>query len=143
MAKKLKGVVIRVRDLVAAEARYTALLGVTPWRIPDESFNVPGQIAGIRYELGDTFIQLVAGTTPESPLTATTEKIGEGLSQLSFWVDDIDSGMNLFRNQGLGFTVDEPRQLPFGRVAFTHPKSLNGVMWELEEHRSEFGGQLP
>ena len=138
MAKKLKGVVIRVADLDDATSRYAAILGVAPVVIPSDSFFAKGQIAGVRFELGDTFIQFVAGVGEDSPLTQTTAKRGEGISQISFWVDDVAREMELLREHGVRFTTDEPRDLPLGRVAFGHPKSLNGVVWELEEHPDEF-----
>ena len=138
VAKKLKGVVIRVADLDEATRRYTAILGVEPVAIPSDSFFAQGQIAGVRFDLGDTFIQFVAGVGDDSPLTKTTAKLGEGLSQISFWVDDVDQEMALLADHGVRFTTEQPRDLPLGRVAFGHPKSLNGVVWELEEHRDAF-----
>ena len=69
-----------------------------------------------------------------------TERRGEGLSQISVWVEDVDAEMAAFREQGVSFGEGEPRDLPFGRVAFGHPKTLNGIVWELEEHPDEVGG---
>jgi methylmalonyl-CoA/ethylmalonyl-CoA epimerase len=138
MAKQLRGVVIRVHDLAAAAERYEQILGVAPTPIPDDCFSFPGTIAGIRFELGDNFIQFVAPVGDDSPLQATLDKIGEGLSQISLWVDDVDAEMSLLGGHGVRFTDDTPRTLPMGRVVFGHPKTLNGVMWELEEHPDAF-----
>jgi methylmalonyl-CoA epimerase len=138
MAKQLRGVVIRVRDLDAVAERYEHILGTAPTRIPDDCFSLPGKVAGIRFDLGGSFIQFVAPVGDDAPLQATLDKLGEGLSQISFWVDDVDAEMDLLGRHGVRFTDDEPRDLPMGRVVFGHPKSLNGVMWELEEHTDEF-----
>jgi catechol 2,3-dioxygenase-like lactoylglutathione lyase family enzyme len=138
MAKQLRGVVIRVRDLDAAAARYEQLLGVAPTPVPDECFSLPGQIAGVRFDLGGSFVQFVAPVGDASPMQATLDKLGEGLSQISFWVDDVDAEMALFQRHDVRFTDDAPRDLPMGRVVFGHPKTLNGVMWELEEHPDVF-----
>jgi methylmalonyl-CoA epimerase len=138
MAKQLRGVVIRVRDLDEAATRYEQILGVPAVRLPDEVFSVPGTVAGVRFDLGDSFVQFVAPVGDDAPLQATLDKLGEGLSQISFWVDDVDAEMARFQANGVRFTDDAPRDLPFGRVAFGHPKTLNGVMWELEEHPGEF-----
>ena len=137
MAKQLRGVVIRVADLDEAARRYEQILGVPAVRLPDECFSAPG-IAGVRFDLGGSFVQFVAPVGEGSPLGATLDKLGEGLSQISFWVDDVDAEMALFQAHGVRFTADAPRDLPLGRVAFGHPKSLNGVMWELEEHPDAF-----
>jgi methylmalonyl-CoA epimerase len=133
VAKELRGVVIRVRDLDAVTERYTAILGVEPTRLPDECFQAPG-IAGVRFQLGDSFVQFVAPVGDDSPLAGPLDKLGEGLSQISLWVDDVDAEMAHFQRHGVRFTTDAPRDLPLGRVVFGHPRSLNGVMWELEQH---------
>jgi methylmalonyl-CoA/ethylmalonyl-CoA epimerase len=127
-------VVIRVRDLEEARRRYSALLGVTPRTIPEEAFQAPGEVAGIRFELDGMFLQVVAPLRTDGALASTIDKRGEGVSQLSFWVDDLDAEVAGFRAEGVQFTFEEPRDLPLGRVMFGHPKSLNGVVWELEEH---------
>ena len=134
MAKQLRGVVIRVSDLPAVAERYAQILGVPATRIPDDCFSIPGTVEGVRFALGESFIQFVAPVGDESPLSATLGRLGEGLSQITLWVDDIDAEMALFRDHDVQFTDASPRDLPMGRVAFGHPKSLNGVMWELEEH---------
>ena len=138
MAKQLRGVVIRVRDLDAVAERYERILGTAPVRIPDDCFSMPGKVAGVRFELGGSFVQFVAPVGDDAPLGATLDKLGEGLSQISFWVDDVDAEMALLQQHDVRFTDDAPRDLPMGRVVFGHPKSLNGVMWELEEHRDVF-----
>jgi len=138
VAKQLRGVVIRVADLDEAAARYAAIFGVEPTTVPGDAFFAKDQIAGVRFDLGGAFVQFVAGVGDDSVLTKTTAKLGEGLSQISFWVDDVEAEMALLRDNGVRFTTDEPRDLPLGRVAFGHPKTLNGVVWELEEHPREF-----
>ncbi|NIB40317.1 hypothetical protein HBA55_12015 [Pseudomaricurvus alkylphenolicus] len=137
MSKQLKGVVIRVKDLEEARIRYSKLLGVEATEIPAHCFSEPGVVAGIRFDLGESFVQFVAGIGGESPVTKATEKLGEGINQLSFWVDDLDREVALFQEQGVRFTFADPEELPLGRVMFGHPKTLNGVMWELEEHAND------
>ena len=135
--KQLRGVVIRVRDLEEAERRYTQMLGVLPTKLPEHYFASPGTVAGIRFDLGESFIQFVAGVGEDSALSRVTEQRGEGLSQISLCVDDIDVEMPAFEAAGVRFGESEPKDLPLGRVAFGHPKTLNGVVWELEEHSPE------
>ena len=135
--KQLRGVVIRVHDVEEVRERYTRLLGVEPEILPDEVFAAPGQVAGIRFDLGESFIQFVSGIGEDAPLSRVTQKRGEGLSQISLWVGDADEEVALFRGEGVKFGEGEPRDLPSGRVAFGHPKTLNGIVWELEEHADD------
>jgi len=141
--KQLRGVVIRVRDLEEVRERYTKMLGVEPSVLPARVFSAPGQVAGIRFDFGDSFIQFVAGVGQDAPLSVLTDKRGEGLSQISLWVEDVDAEMSTFKAEGVRFGESDPWDLPFGRVAFGHPKTLNGVVWELEEHPSIEGSATP
>jgi enamine deaminase RidA (YjgF/YER057c/UK114 family) len=133
VALALRGIVVRVADLDAARDRYTAIFGVEPVVIPDEAFAAGGQVRGVRYELDGSFVQLVAGMGPDSPVTRATERRGEGLSQVAFWVEDVDAEVARLRAVGVEFSA-EPRDLPMGRMAFAHPRSLHGLVWELEQH---------
>jgi len=132
--KQLRGVVIRVADIEAVRERYTRLLGVEPTVLPDHVFSTPGQIAGILFDLGESFIQFITEVGEEAPLNVLTRNRGEGLSQISLWVEDVDAEMRTFEAEGVSFGASDPQDLPLGLVAFGHPKTLNGVMWELEEH---------
>jgi enamine deaminase RidA (YjgF/YER057c/UK114 family) len=136
VALALRGIVVRVADLEEARRRYTAVFGFEPDVVPAEAFAAGGQIAGVRYELDGSFVQVVAGTGPDSPVTRAVERRGEGLSQVAFWVDDVDAEVARLREVGVEISA-EPRDLPFGRMAFLHPRSLHGLVWELEQHPVE------
>jgi enamine deaminase RidA (YjgF/YER057c/UK114 family) len=136
VALELKGIVVRVADLAAARDRYTQVFGFDPVDTPEDSFAARGQVAGFRFELGTGFVQFVAGVGDDSPLSQTTAKRGEGLSQVAFWVVDVDAEVERLRAAGVEFT-SEPCDLPMGRVVFGHPRSLNGIVWELEQHPVE------
>ena len=96
-------------------------------------------MAGIRFDLGESFIQFVTSVGEDAPLSLLTARRGEGLSQISLWVEDLDAEMAAFEAQGVRFGGADPQDLPLGRVGFGHPKTLNGIVWELEEHRTAAG----
>jgi enamine deaminase RidA (YjgF/YER057c/UK114 family) len=133
VALELKGIVVRVADLAATRARYTQVFGFDPVDTPEDSFAARGQVAGFRFELGTGFVQFVAGIGDDSPVSQATAKRGEGLSQVAFWVADVDAEVERLTAAGVEFT-SEPRDLPMGRMVFGHPRSLNGIVWELEQH---------
>jgi 2-iminobutanoate/2-iminopropanoate deaminase len=136
VALELKGIVVRVADLAAARARYTQVFGCEPVDTPEDSFAARGQVEGFRFEVGMGFVQFVAGIGDDSPVSQATAKRGEGLSQVAFWVADVDAEVERLRAAGIEFT-SEPRDLPMGRMVFGHPRSLNGIVWELEQHPVE------
>jgi enamine deaminase RidA (YjgF/YER057c/UK114 family) len=136
VALELKGIVVRVADLAATRSRYTQVFGIEPVDTPEDSFAARGQVAGFRFELGTGFVQFVAGIGDDSPVSQATAKRGEGLSQVAFWVADVDAEVERLTAAGVEFT-SEPRDLPMGRMVFGHPRSLNGIVWELEQHPVE------
>ena len=64
--------------------------------------------------VGDTEIELLEGTAPDSPVTKFIEKKGEGLHHIAYTVDDIqeahksDSELRLFLLKGNDFTGIKP-----------------------------------
>jgi methylmalonyl-CoA/ethylmalonyl-CoA epimerase len=84
--------------------------------------------------VGDTEVELLEPTSPESPIARFIEKRGEGIHHVAFEVDDIVKAMANLRSQGFRLIDEEPRIGAGGaRVAFLHPRSTNGVLIELCE----------
>lgn len=130
---KISGVTIRVKDLDAAARRHAEVLGVEPVPMGGDDFAFPDQVRGVRFHVGDTYVMLITGVGPDSPVTKALEKNGEGFSQLAFEVEDVDDVFTRLSDAGIRFTSDAPQANAAGRVAWAHPKSMNGVMWEFEE----------
>ena len=85
-------------------------------------------------ETGNTKLELLEGTTPESAVTKFVEKRGTGVHHLSFEVDDIRRVMKQLSDSGLRLIDEEPRTGAEGHLtAFIHPKSTMGVLVEIEE----------
>ncbi len=136
MLKQIRGVTIRVRDLEAAGRTHAAVLGVEPTLMEGDDFAFPGAVRGLRFDLGDTYLLLITGVGPDSPVTRAIEKHGEGFSQLAFEVDDLRAVSAHLSDQQVELTSPEPLVHAAGRVLFSHPRALNGVMWEFEERSS-------
>lgn len=94
---------------------------------------VPEQQAAVTFlPVGESHVELVKPTTPDSGLARYLAKRGPGMHHVCVEVDDI-LGM-LERLRGLGFRlIDEaPRRGRDGRqYAFIHPESAQGVLVEL------------
>lgn len=86
--------------------------------------------------VGDTEIELLEATSPDSPIARFIQKHGEGIHHLAFEVDDLDAALAAVRQGGFRLIDDQPRPGAGGtRVAFLHPKSTNGVLIELCERQ--------
>jgi methylmalonyl-CoA/ethylmalonyl-CoA epimerase len=84
---------------------------------------------------GDSLLELLQPTTPESPVGRFLAKRGPGIHHLCFVVDDLDATLTRCRSTGIELIDEEPRTGAEGkRIAFLHPKSTGGVLIELTEY---------
>lgn len=84
------------------------------------------------YQIGETKIELLESSKPDSAIAKFLEKKGEGVHHIAFDVDDINS--EIIRLQEAGFELIHKSAKPGADgklIAFLHPKSTNGVLVEL------------
>ena len=86
--------------------------------------------------IGDTEIELLEATEPDSPIAKFIEKKGQGVQHIAFRVDDIEKALEEMRSLGIKLIDEKPRYGAGGaRIAFLHPKSTNGLLVELCERK--------
>lgn len=79
-------------------------------------------------------IELVAATSPDSPIARFIEKQGEGLHHICLYVDDLDTRLRELKAAGFRLIDEQPRIGAEGaRIAFVHPSGVRGVLVELQE----------
>jgi len=84
--------------------------------------------------VGDSNLELLEPTGPESPIAKFIEKRGEGIHHLCFRVDDLEEHLARLQAQGFRLINETPVPGAHGcRVAFLHPSAGNGVLIELSE----------
>jgi methylmalonyl-CoA/ethylmalonyl-CoA epimerase len=84
--------------------------------------------------VGDSNLELLEPTSPDSPIAKFIEKRGEGIHHICFRVDDIESHLERLKAAGYRLINDAPVPGAHGcRVAFLHPAAGNGVLIELSE----------
>lgn len=88
------------------------------------------QISSI-VKIGDDCFELMEPTGPEGPAGAFLETKGAGLHHISLLCDDVEALCEKLESQGLKI-VGKILEGPF-RVAFLHPKSAKGVLYELTD----------
>ncbi|MEF2278799.1 VOC family protein [Deinococcus sp. YIM 134068] len=128
----LDHVAIATPDLETGSAPYTAL-GLRP-EGPDEE--VTSQGVRVRaFVVGESLIELLAPTRPDSPIAAFLTRRGPGLHHTAYRVGDLEAEMERLRGEGARFLSDGPMLGRAGtRVAFLHPKWGAGTLIELVEH---------
>ncbi len=85
-------------------------------------------------EKGGAAIELLEPLDESSPITKFLEKRGEGIHHICFRVDDIESALERLKKEGVRLIDETPRPGAYNsKVAFIHPKAMNGVLVELAE----------
>lgn len=83
---------------------------------------------------GDTRIELLEPTAPDSPVQKFLDKRGPGIHHLAFRVDDTANMIKVLTDAGAPLLDEQPRAGAHDtRCAFIHPKYLGGVLAELVE----------
>ncbi len=87
------------------------------------------------FQVGETNIELLLATSPDSPVAKFVESKGEGIHHIAFEVEDIDAAVEELKAAGVRMIDEKPREGAHGaRIAFIHPKSTHGVLIELCQH---------
>ena len=124
---------IAVPDLDAAIELYQRAFGVT---VTHEETNEEQGVREAMLAVGDSgsSIQLLAPLTDDSPIGKFLDRVGPGIQQIAYGVDDIDEAGARLRAAGLRVLYDEPKRgTANSRVNFIHPKDVGGVLIELVE----------
>jgi len=88
------------------------------------------QISSI-VKVGDSCFELMEPTAPEGPAGSFLDSKGGGLHHISLLCDDVQVLCDKLESEGLRI-IGKILEGPF-RVAFLHPKSAKGVLYELTD----------
>ncbi len=84
--------------------------------------------------VGESKIELLEATSPDSAVAKFVEKRGEGIHHIAVNVENIEEALENARKNGLQLIDEKPRIGAGGKkVAFIHPKSTKGVLLEFVE----------
>lgn len=126
---KIEHLGIAIKSLENSDNLFTRLLGKSNYK--QESVEREGVTTSF-YQLGDSKIELLEATNPESPIAKFIEKKGEGIHHIAFGVEDIRGEVERLKAEGFIFISEEPKDGADNKlVVFLHPKSTNGVLVEL------------
>jgi methylmalonyl-CoA epimerase len=135
MFKKISHIAIAVKDLDDALVRYTQVLGLTH-KCTEEIADQKVKVAML--PIGESRIELIQATNPDSTIDKFIQAKGEGIHHIAFEVEDIDTAIRVLKFAGLQLIDEKPRIGAEGaKIAFVHPKGMNGVLLELIEPRKE------
>ncbi len=127
--RKIEHIGIAVKDLKASNEVFKKLFGKEHYKVETvESENVSTSF----FQLGETKIELLEATAPESAIAKYLEKNREGIHHIAFDVEDIYAEIERLKGEGFVFISDQPKKGADNKlVVFIHPKSANGLLVEL------------
>src|SRR5690554_1395771 len=127
--EKIEHIGIAVKNITEANKVYEALLGIAPYKT--EKVASEGVETSF-FRVGESKIELLEATSPDSLIVKFIEKRGEGIHHIAFAVKDIKSEMARLQKQDFVLLNVLPKIGADNKlVAFLHPKSTKGVLIEL------------
>lgn len=133
--KNVNHIGIAVKSIDASVSYYIDTLGLQLIAI-EEVENQKVRVAFI--DAGNVKLELLEPMGQDGPITKFLEKKGEGVHHIAFGVTDIRSRMTELKDNGVQLLQEEPKLGAGGaEVAFLHPKSSFGVLYELCEESNQ------
>lgn len=129
MLQKINHIGIAVQSLDIALPFYRDMLAM-PFNGIEEVAEQKVKVAMLG--IGESKIELLEPTGPDSPIAKFLEKNGPGIHHIAYQVVDIEAAVAQLKQQGARLIDEQPRNGAHGtKIAFIHPKSSNGVLTEL------------
>ena len=129
--KKIDHVGVAVPSLAEAKPFYAEGLGL---KLLAEEEVAEQRVRVAMFQCGESRIELLEPTSPESPIAKFLEKKGSGIHHIAVEVKDVEAELNALQAQGVKL-IDTVARIGAGghKIAFVHPKSPSGVLLELPQ----------
>lgn len=129
MLGKIEHIALAVADLDAAIRHYERVWGLQVGhreRVEDQG------VEEAMLPLGESHLQLLAPTGPDTTVGRFIERRGEGLHHIAYEVDDLVAALAELKAKGVPLIDETPRRGGRGHmVAFVHPRGNHGLLVEL------------
>lgn len=129
MTNKINHIGIAVKNLENSIPFYRDQLGMT-FEGSEEVVEQKVRVAFLK--VGDSRIELLEPTSPDSPVAKFLEKNGEGIHHMAYEVADISAALAELKKKEVRLIDEQPRHGAHGSlIAFLHPKASGGVLTEI------------
>lgn len=135
MFKKIDHLGIAVEDIATAVELYRDTLGL---EYAGEETVAEQKVKTAFFPLGESSIELLEPTDPDSPVGKFIAKKGPGIHHIALRVDDVAKAIETLLAQGVRMIDTVPREGAHGaKIAFIHPKSTPGILVEICQRRDD------
>lgn len=129
MTRKINHIGIAVRNIENSVPFYRDTLGMN-FEGTEEVAEQKVRVAFL--QVGESRIELLEPTSPDSPVAKFLEKNGEGIHHMAYEVDDLEAALAELKTREVRLIDENPRNGAHGAsIAFIHPKASGGVLTEL------------
>ena len=129
MTNKINHIGIAVKNLENAIPLYRDQLGME-FEGTEEVAEQKVRVAFLK--IGESRIELLEPTSPDSAVAKFLEKNGEGVHHMAYEVEDINVALAELKEKGVRLIDEQPRHGAHGSlIAFIHPKATGGVLTEI------------
>ncbi|MEI3604852.1 methylmalonyl-CoA epimerase [Pseudogracilibacillus sp. SE30717A] len=133
--KKIAHIGIAVKNLHDSINFYTDLLGLTLERVEEVASE---QVRVAFLKIGESRIELLEPLSNESPIYRFIHKKGEGIHHIALEVNNINDRLANLKSNGIQLINEQAKEgADNAQIAFLHPKSTNGVLFELCQHQNK------
>jgi methylmalonyl-CoA/ethylmalonyl-CoA epimerase len=132
MITKISHIGIAVKDLSSAKDMYKKLFLTEP---TEEEVVESQKVKVAKFKVGESTIELLEPTSPDSPIAKFIEKRGEGIHHIAYESDNINNDLTRLDENGFDLINKEPVTGSDNMlIAFIKPKSVGGVLTEICKH---------
>lgn len=126
---KIEHIGIAVKNIEESNSLFSKLFNKQPYKL--EKVESEG-VSTSFFMMGESKIELLEATNPDSAIAKFIEKKGEGIHHIAFEVEDIHTEMKRLEAEGFTILNAEPKKGADNKlICFLHPKTTNGVLIEL------------
>ena len=134
MLRKIEHLGIAVSSIEDSLKTFETLLGTNCYKVEEVASE------GVKtafLQIGESKIELLEATNPESPIAKFLEKKGGGIHHIAFDVENIDTEIARLTKEGFELIHKSPKDGADNKlIAFLHPKSTASVLIELCQEKS-------
>lgn len=133
--KKVDHIGIAVHSIDEALPYYIETLGLPLLKVEEVQSE---QVKVAFLDAGNLKLELLEPLSESSAIHGFLEKKGPGMHHIAFGVESIQARLNDLKDNGVRLIQEQPKVGAGGAlVAFIHPKSSHGVLYELCEKQLE------
>lgn len=129
--QKISHIGIAVRDLEQQIRFYGDQLGL---ELVGQEVIEDQQVRVAIFRIGESSIELLAPTSPDSPVAKFLDRRGEGIHHVAYEVEGLEPMLRRLESHGVDLIDKTPRVGAHDKhIAFLHPRSTFSVLTELCE----------